>query len=217
MKKLSGIDFNSLLLNNYKRLKISEKELVVLLLINNLLNNGNELITADLLSLKMNLSSDEIDEIMCSLVEKNYLTFASVDKDENKLQTSLENLNRILYRELTKTILGNEFIKSAEDNKKVEQLYEMFSLALKRNLAPLELAKIDDWLKEGYSCEEVSYALKKAQQDKKLTLRNIEINLRKSKISRDVDEEGYSFSTTNMSKQDIEEAIKIINTPWVKK
>ena len=176
MKKLSSIDFNSLLLNNYKRLKISEKELVVLLLINNLLNNGNELITADLLSLKMNLSSDEIDEIMCSLVEKNYLTFASVDKDENKLQTSLENLNRILYRELTKTILGNEFIKSAEDNKKVEQLYEMFSLALKRNLAPLELAKIDDWLKEGYSCEEVSYALKKAQQDKKLTLRNIEIN-----------------------------------------
>lgn len=217
MKKLSSIDFNSLLLNNYKRLKISEKELVVLLLINNLLNNGNELITADLLSLKMNLSSDEIDEIMCSLVEKNYLTFTSVDKDENKLQTSLENLNRILYRELTKTILGNEFIKSAEDNKKVEQLYEMFSLALKRNLAPLELAKIDDWLKEGYSCEEVSYALKKAQQDKKLTLRNIEINLRKSKISRDVDEEGYSFSTTNMSKQDIEEAIKIINTPWVKK
>ena len=217
MKKLSSIDFNSLLLNNYKRLKISEKELVVLLLINNLLNNGNELITADLLSLKMNLSSDEIDEIMCSLVEKNYLTFSSVDKDENKLQTSLENLNRILYRELTKTILGNEFIKSAEDNKKVEQLYEMFSLALKRNLAPLELAKIDDWLKEGYSCEEVSYALKKAQQDKKLTLRNIEINLRKSKISRDVDEEGYSFSTTNMSKQDIEEAIKIINTPWVKK
>lgn len=217
MKKLSSIDFNSLLLNNYKRLKISEKELVVLLLINNLLNNGNELITADLLSLKMNLSSDEIDEIMCSLVEKNYLTFASVDKDENKLQTSLENLNRILYRELTKTILGNEFIKSAEDNKKVEQLYEMFSLALKRNLAPLELAKIDDWLKEGYSCEEVSYALKKAQQDKKLTLRNIEINLRKSKISRDVDEEGYSFSTTSMSKQDIEEAIKIINTPWVKK
>lgn len=217
MKKLSSIDFNSLLLNNYKRLKISEKELVVLLLINNLLNNGNELITADLLSLKMNLSSDEIDGIMCSLVEKNYLTFASVDKDENKLQTSLENLNRILYRELTKTILGNEFIKSAEDNKKVEQLYEMFSLALKRNLAPLELAKIDDWLKEGYSCEEVSYALKKAQQDKKLTLRNIEINLRKSKISRDVEEEGYSFSTTNMSKQDIEEAIKIINTPWVKK
>lgn len=217
MKKLSSIDFNSLLLNNYKRLKISEKELVVLLLINNLLNNGNELITADLLSLKMNLSSDEIDEIMCSLVEKNYLSFVSVDKDENKLQTSLENLNRILYRELTKTILGNEFIKSAEDNKKVEQLYEMFSLALKRNLAPLELAKIDDWLKEGYSCEEVSYALKKAQQDKKLTFRNIEINLRKSKISRDVDEEGYSFSTTSMSKQDIEEAIKIINTPWVKK
>lgn len=217
MKKLSSIDFNSLLLNNYKRLKISEKEVVVLLLINNLLNNGNELITADLLSLKMNLSSDEIDEIMCSLVEKNYLSFVSVDKDENKLQTSLEKLNRILYRELTKTILGNEFIKSAEDNKKVEQLYEMFSLALKRNLAPLELAKIDDWLKEGYSCEEVSYALKKAQQDKKLTFRNIEINLRKSKISRDVDEEGYSFSTTSMSKQDIEEAIKIINTPWVKK
>lgn len=217
MKKLSSIDFNSLLLNNYKRLKISEKEVVVLLLINNLLNNGNELITADLLSLKMNLSSDEIDEIMCSLVEKNYLSFVSVDKDENKLQTSLENLNRILYRELTKTILGNEFIKTAEDNKKVEQLYEMFSLALKRNLAPLELAKIDDWLKEGYSCEEVSYALKKAQQDKKLTFRNIEINLRKSKISRDVDEEGYSFSTTSLSKQDIEEAIKIINTPWVKK
>lgn len=217
MKKLSSIDFNSLLLNNYKSLNIKEDELVVLLLINNLLQNGNELITADLLSLKMNLTADEIDNIMCRLVEKNYLSFVSIGENDNRLQTSIENLNKILYRELTKSILGDEFIKTAEDNKKVEQLYQMFSVSLKRNLAPAELAKIDDWLKEGYTPEAVSYALKKAQQEKKLTFRNIEINLKKSKISRDVDEEGYSFSTTNMSKKDVEEAIKIINTPWVKK
>ena len=47
----------------------------------------------------MNLSSDEIDEIMCSLVEKNYLTFASVDKDEKSIYVVAGNILLVFFED----------------------------------------------------------------------------------------------------------------------
>lgn len=67
-----ALDFKYLLLENYKRLKISELELATIFMIDHLINQGNPFVNADLLSLKMNLDVKEIDKILASLLKRNY-------------------------------------------------------------------------------------------------------------------------------------------------
>ena len=52
-----GIDFPYLLLEYYKKLGLSEKEVAVLFMINHLNNQKNDVVTPDMLSMKMNLSA----------------------------------------------------------------------------------------------------------------------------------------------------------------
>ena len=56
-----AIDYRYLLIEYYKKLRLSENELCVLLMIDQLLQQKNTLITPDLLSLKMNLDVREIE------------------------------------------------------------------------------------------------------------------------------------------------------------
>ncbi len=63
-----AIDFRFLLLENYKKLKINEKEFVTLFMIDHFISLGNPFVTADLLSLKMSLDVKEIDKTLVSLL-----------------------------------------------------------------------------------------------------------------------------------------------------
>ena len=48
-----ALDFRFLLLENYKKMKISENELAVIFMIDHLTSQGNPFVTGDILSLKM--------------------------------------------------------------------------------------------------------------------------------------------------------------------
>ena len=48
-----AIDFRFLLLENYKKLKISENQLAVIFMIDHLTSQGNPFVTGDILSLKL--------------------------------------------------------------------------------------------------------------------------------------------------------------------
>ena len=48
-----ALDFKYLLLDNYKKYKINENTLATILVMDQLINQGNPFITAELLSLKM--------------------------------------------------------------------------------------------------------------------------------------------------------------------
>ena len=73
--QMDAIDYRYLLIEHYKKLRLSENELCVLLLIQQLLQQKNTLITPDLLSMKMNLEVKEIDKIFVSLIERGLLQF----------------------------------------------------------------------------------------------------------------------------------------------
>ena len=53
--QMEALDFRYLLLEYYKKLRLSENEVMVILMIDHLLEQKNTLITPDLLSLKMNI------------------------------------------------------------------------------------------------------------------------------------------------------------------
>ena len=91
-----AIDFRYLLIENYKKLKLTENELVTIFVIDHLIGQGNTLITADLLALKMSLSSSDIDKILASLFKKKMIDYVTV---KNNTVTTLDPLKEKLYSE----------------------------------------------------------------------------------------------------------------------
>ena len=90
-----AIDFRYLLLENYRKLKLTEKELATIFMIDHLISQGNPFVTADLLTLKMTLDVKEIDQILAKLITKGMFEYKNVGK--NTVAT-LEPLKQKLYR-----------------------------------------------------------------------------------------------------------------------
>lgn len=215
-KNLASLDLNYILLENYKKLKITEAELTVILMISHLLNEGNNLITNTILSYKMNYSEEELDDIIVSLMKKGFLTYVSTP--EGGLKSSLEPLNKILYKEFEISILGNGIKDDKIRKEQISKLYNKFEKEFGRTLAPVELQKIDEWLgSDGYTIDEVEFALKDAKINNALSIKYIDKILFNQKRREDIKQEGYSFrSEENNVNEDVDDVIEILKTKWTK-
>ena len=91
--QMEALDFRYLLLEYYRKLRLNENELAVILMIDHLLGQKNSLVTPDLLSLKMSLSAKELDKIFVSLIEREFLIFDT----GKKIKVSLKPLKKKLY------------------------------------------------------------------------------------------------------------------------
>ena len=211
-----NLDLNYILLENYKKLKITEAELTVILMISHLLNEGNNLITNTILSYKMNYSEEELDDIIVSLMKKGFLTYVSTP--EGGLKSSLEPLNKILYKEFEISILGNGIKDDKIRKEQISKLYNKFEKEFGRSLAPVELQKIDEWLgSDGYTIDEVEFALKDAKINNALSIKYIDKILFNQKRREDIKQEGYSFrSEENNVNEDVDDVIEILKTKWTK-
>ena len=95
--QMEALDFRYLLLEYYKKLDINENELSVLLMIDHLRSQKNIFITPDLLSLKMNLTTDQLDEILVKFLDRKFIAY-TIDQNGN-MKLSLKPIRKILYEE----------------------------------------------------------------------------------------------------------------------
>ena len=75
--KINQIDYRYLLVDTYKSLGLSENDLAILLVVDNILKEEPTLITAEILALKMNLDVKDIDKMLVSLMNRGYLEFTT--------------------------------------------------------------------------------------------------------------------------------------------
>ena len=73
--RIVELNYRYILIEKYKVLGLSENELVVLLLVDNVSKESPTLITPEQLVLKMNLDEKEIDKILAGLHDKKFLSF----------------------------------------------------------------------------------------------------------------------------------------------
>lgn len=199
-----ALDFKYLLLESYKRMKISENELATIFMIDHLINDGNTFITADLLSLKMSLDAKTIDSVIASLFTKGFIEYKTVD---NKTVTSLDPLKEKLYHEFQVTL--------ANDNANQENnIFAEFEQLLGRPLSPVEFSQIREWISMGYEDETIINALKESISQGKKSLRNVDKILLNWSIRKDREEEGHSPINDDWDKN-LEETIRIAKTPWI--
>ena len=207
-----GIDFNFLLLENYKKFRINENELAIILMIDHLVNHGNPFITADLLSLKMSLDIKDIDSLIADLLTRGFMEYTTVN---GKTVTSLNPLKEKLYREFQMTISKEN---EARGNKKIKEelnnIYQTFESELGRQLSPLEISRIREWVSLGYSDEMIINALKEALAQGKKTLRSVDKILLSWAKREELETEGKTSIDEDWQKN-LEETIRIAKTPWL--
>lgn len=205
------ISFRLALLDSYKKLGLNENETMVILLIDYLLSQGNSLITSDLLSLKMTLQPEEIDGILVELLNKKYLSYKT---EEGKLVTSIENIRKIVYSEMKKTLTWEVKKESVQkDESLISDLYSLYEDKASQPLSPLEKDTMVSWLKNGYSEEEIKNAVLDTARFKKLTIREVERTLKAKRRAKDLSEEGVSAIKDNYDKS-IAETLENAKKLW---
>jgi DnaD and phage-associated domain len=173
-QNFNAISFPYLLLDFYKDLNVSENELAVILMIDHLLSQGNNFITNELLSLKMNLNSKTIDACMTNLYKKNYIEFI-MDGEGKDTRTSIEPLKHILYKKFEESLFSEEEInENKELNEKRDYIFKLFTQGFGRELSPIELSHINQWIKEGINTDIIMNSLKDAISRKKVTISYID-------------------------------------------
>lgn len=207
-----AIDFRYLLIENYKKLKLSEIELATIFVIDHLIGQGNPFVTADLLSLKMSLDVKEIDKVLAGLLRKKFIEYVSNGKST---VTTLEPLKQKLYSEfqLYLTLEENQK-KEKKVSEQLENIYSEYQKLLGRQLSPVEIAKIREWVSYGFSDEQIVNALKDALSKGKKSIRSVDKILLSYQMRDDIEKDGVTSINTEWNKN-LEETIKIAKTPWL--
>lgn len=171
----NAIDFTYLLIDYYKELELTNDELVVLLMCEHLINDGDELITNNLLELKLNMSSQEIDKVLDSLLNKKVICYQTIN---GNFVTTLDPLKEILFEKYRESVLseGSKEDKELEETKK--KIYQMFQSYFERDFSNVEYKMIDEWFEIGASKEIISNALIDALSNKRLSMRYIDAIIR---------------------------------------
>lgn len=209
--QMEALDFRYLLLEYYKKLRISENELAVILMIDHLLGQKNTFLTPDLLSLKMNLKTKELDKILVHLIERDFLVY-DIGK---KTKVSLKPLQKKLYEVFQLSMAKDqEIISSKEKNDYMQNIYQVFESELKRSLSPLEQSLINEWVNDGFDDETIINALKETLNKGKKTLKSVDKLLVQWKMRDDIEKEGMS-NVKEVWDDDINKVMEIAKTKWI--
>ncbi len=142
-----------LLLSNYRRLNISEEELIIIIM---LMDKGNKVIYDPIhLADEINVDKMMIMEIISNLVDKNVLSLVTEKCNRKTLQyISLD----LLYKKLTNTLID----VSEEEVEVSGSVFEKFEQELGKTLSPMQYEQIKEWITSGVSEELIIEALKEA-------------------------------------------------------
>lgn len=211
--KLNELDYRTILVQNYKELKLTENELVVLLLIDSLNKEKKSLISGDLLTIKMNLDSKVIDEIIVSLMNKEFLSY---EQYEGILITSLNKCYSKIISLITNRINSdndNELLREQDEG--VSKILKIFEEEMKRSLTPLELENIVSWFKDGINEVIIEGAINECiMKSGRLSVKQVDRIIGKNISHVDRVEEGFS-TVDEKTKKDIKKAMDIASYDWV--
>ena len=145
--KSKDVYLPKLLLLNYKKLKLNEAELIIIIFLINS-NEYNPKIISDTMDIKLPLLLE-----MIALLEEKGILKIKLEK-VNNIQVEVANLDG-LYEKLALILMGE---KTSE---KESTIYDTFEQELGRTLSPIEYELVGEWLNNN-SEEILKLALKEA-------------------------------------------------------
>lgn len=142
-----------MIFNNYKRLNITEEELVVLIFIIDL---GNKIsYNPDVFVNELNIEKFKVMELLNSLDEKKLISI-NVEKNQKGITEEFISLD-LLYNKIL-----NLFKETKDDNIENTDIFSIFESEFGRTISPMEYQIIKGWIDDKFSYEVIIEALKEA-------------------------------------------------------
>ena len=146
--KDGNLSLPKLLLNNYIKLKITDRELIILIY---LINDNDSVYNPSKISNFLNINITEVLTTISSLQEKGFL------------QIEIRKIDKLREEHI---LLDNLYSKLAflvvKEEDKESDIYSMFEKEFGRTLSPMEYEIISSWLEKNYDETLVLKALKEA-------------------------------------------------------
>lgn len=192
----------NILFFNYKKLDITESELILIIY----LINSNPCFNLKQMSIDLNMNSKELLMLINSLTEKDLLEI-KVDKNNSYCteEISLEKL----YQKIGFLLVNQEEKKEDSTN-----LYSIFEQEFGRTISPMEYEIINAWKSSDFTDELIISALKEATYNGVTNLRYIDKILHEwkkkgIKTSKDVELDKQNFNKKNNKK------VNLIDYDWL--
>ncbi len=206
------IDFNKLLLQNYKKIGLTEIEAFVLIELHNQRKTGKTVISPSKLVKKLTISEEKLFSILDGLIIKKYLSIHLV-KDKDKKETEDFSLDNTIYKliEVYKTSIKNSIIHSDNLYETIEEeIVDILEKQFQRQLKPLEIELIQKWINEdNYSVETIKRAILDAIKANKSSLSYVDGVLLKRSKNKNKQKKVY--------KPEKSEALKAFFDSWEQK
>jgi len=154
-----------LLLKNYKSLKLTSDELVLIIY---LINQKDNSFNSSKIEKDLNISKEDVLNLISSISSKDCLRIETI-KVNNSL-TEIINLNS-LYEKLSFNYINNK------EEKKPSNIYAQFENQFGRTLSSMEYEIINGWLSQDFSEEIILLALKEAAYNNVNNLKYIDVIL----------------------------------------
>ncbi len=139
--------------NNYKKLGITEEELIILIFI---IDFGGKIVyNPDLFVKELSIDKFRVMEIINDLSIKNIITIKVLNNDDGKMEEYIDI--DLFYNKLFNLLLDEE--KEVDNN---TEIFSVFERELGRTLSPMEIEKITEWIRDNFSEELIIEALKEA-------------------------------------------------------
>jgi len=149
------------LLFNYKKLNITDSELIILIY---LINQSSNIYNPKQIGNDLKLELNNVLELINSLCEKNIIKIEM--KKINNIRSEIINLDA-LYEKIA-------FALTEVEEKNDSNLYNVFETEFGRTLSPMEFEIINGWIDTGYTEELIKLALKEATYNGVSNLRYID-------------------------------------------
>lgn len=200
----NNISIPKILLTNYKKLKISEKELIVLIYImnqnDNLFNPGN-------ISNDLSMSLPEVLEVIEKLNSVDLLQI-NTNKNNGVIEEVIDLDN--LYKKIAYLVVNEE-----QEEENTSNIYDSFEKEFGRTLSPIEMELIGSWLDNEYSEELIECALKEAVYNGVSNLRYIDKILYEWKKKGIKNKEDVLKDKQNFKKKNDNKKTEMFDYDWL--
>jgi len=144
------IDFDKLVLKNYKAIGLSEIEAFVIIELHHQMKQGNTFLNPSKIIKNITISKDELLEILDSLMKRQFLSIR-LKKQKNGKETEIFLLDDTIQKILNNyaNSINDELINQPKQYAtNAEEIVDLVETQFQKQLTPLEVEIIQKWLDE---------------------------------------------------------------------